>query len=219
VRFKLLFPYLAPFLVLVAPALAQADRLICQTDASGRAALYNLDRAKFIDPFYAKSLDDCNRTLAASWAGLTCASNSDGRTAIYDVLGDRFVDQYYSKSLDECLQAISQSPGPAPQPQPNPQPYPQPQPQPQPPCYADRLVCQTDPSGRAAIYNIDRSKFIDRFYAKSLEDCNRTVAASRRGLTCASNSDGRTAIYDVVNDRFVDQYYSKSLDECIQSIR
>lgn len=80
-----------------------------------------------------------------------------------------------------------------------------------------RLICQTS-GDKAALYDLDAQKFIDRYYSKTLEECNQVKDASNRGLTCVSNS-GKHAIYNLNTDAFIDQYYSKSFDDCMKTLR
>lgn len=81
------------------------------------------------------------------------------------------------------------------------------------------LACKISRDGHAAIYDLSRNKFVDKFYSKSIAQCEEVIRSSNFGLTCASSADGMSALYSIYEDRFVDEFYNRSPGDCLRKIQ
>lgn len=172
-----------------------ADQLLCKTGSNGKFFLHNATQNRVVDMYAFKTLDNCQKIVAASRYGITCTNDMYGKAVLFNFEKNQHIDQYSVKTDEECLQTLR--------------------------VYKPLvgLICMSNSNKNASVYNVKKSKFVDTYSTKSLSECNRTVLASRDGLTCiSSDSSGKVALYDYVSGRYVDQY-SKPLKDCLDSLR
>jgi hypothetical protein len=81
---------------------------------------------------------------------------------------------------------------------------------------APKLECRG--GNKVALYNLVRNEFIDRYYARTKEECALIIEASIGDITCSSDRTGLTARINYVTGQWIDRYYRTPFEECIALI-
>lgn len=125
---------------------AEDNALICRGNGS-KFALYNQETGSFVDSYYSKTPEECQKAIRNAKDGYVCSSNGD-KAAIRNVTTLEFIDKYYSKSLNECMTTINH--------------------------IRRNVVCVAN-NGKYARYNIEKKEFLDTQYGMTLDECIQLI--------------------------------------------
>lgn len=82
-----------------------------------------------------------------------------------------------------------------------------------------QLECRQGANGRFAVYDLDYFRFLDRFFMKSLRECQQSIREVNRGLFCSVGNNGNYAIQRVSDAQFIGQFYSIPFTQCLQALQ
>jgi|GEM_PF-6437727 len=112
--------------------------------------VYDNDRNRFVDRYYAKSLNQCETTIANVRNNMICVSSLGGRFAMKNIVTDSYVGSQDSQvDLNSCVRALNGQ--------------------------TNRLICSGGPNGLFARLDYIRNQFLDGSYSLNLNQCLNSI--------------------------------------------